>query len=81
MSVNSHVDVDAVAPGSLTVLKDRQPSSGKGCLSLLYGAAAWKSSWGPKKAKFACPALYQRSREEGVIEARGSTLQRVRGAW
>lgn len=55
--------------------------SGKGRLSLLYGAAARKSSWGPKTAEFACPALYQRSREEGIITARGAPLQCVCGTW
>lgn len=79
VNVKSHIYVYTVVLSSLTILKDLEPSPGKRCLSLLYGAAAWKSSWGPKKAKFACPTLYQRRREEGIIEAWGSTLQCVCG--
>lgn len=82
MNVKSHTNVyPVVLLSSLIILKDLEPSSGKGCLSLLYGATAWKSSWGPKKAKFACPALYQRRREEGISEAWGSTLQCICGTW
>ena len=60
---------------SLIVRKGLEPSSGKGCPSLLYGAAAWESSRGPKEAKSACPALYQGSGPEGGVEARRAALQ------